>query len=1547
MAYSGSTNVNYLGMDLDSSPFRIKEGFYTYMLNGVLSTVDGYLFNISNAPSNKNTFNIPNGFYITGSFATYKTGEFFVSICNPTTSQSRIALLDLNANTYVEYINNSNIDLNFKLTRQVEGEYKETLNCKKFLYITDDLNKMRYLDVTEPMAFNEALQEDDISIFPNYYVGNPVCINIQEVTNGGGLMTGAYQFEIQYADVAGNEITAPMAMTGIISIYKGNTTSGWAAIEGSPPNVPANKSITIAVSNLNTNIDYYNLIMIETINGVTSAYIVGTFPTTQFTYTVDGFETKKQITLQQAYKVSKFYKKAKTITTTNSYLLWGNLEGGNTPNLQRLVTDHIYLYWQDFGISYDDLFNDYKNPTSSAYRKSYLRDEVYAFGISFTLLDGQETAVFHIPGRDKNQSNNKSAINNQAPKTDSYGFSTYGYTFWDDAELTNLDSNNVLKERWEIYNTATVSNGTFGYSGFPISNDPAFPENLVGCKRKGDFSYFECQTEYPLIKDCTDQYVYPEGKIRHHKFPDCNISPIYDTSYGPTDLSYLNDLGFNFDPLGTPVPTYLYFNSITDAKITKFPVTINLLGIELPEDSINNFYDAVNDEITNYPDLQGNPIVGYNLYSSDRSVDKTIVAKGQIFNSREYTDSDTAQNFHFQNFPFNPLVINPTSGATPYSTTYGGAPVADPNRPGSPMYLMDLTYKLDFSTASNHSKQTFDFWSPSTTFNIAPLNVASLKIEQSNFGQGYTEMVEVNKHSYTTESSSDYNPALILIGDGNYDSKTILNSGYLGSINYLLDDCIYVNTNGPLQLNQAFSYPINNSQKPPIVHLKSDRNIIDPTVIEGTSTFYYYSTLEFGFQDVTDSNGAYRRITRDSLVATVISAQYVALKNDNASPYGDLTSVQYNRIDKGCYGNDCNIIFGGDTFITNFSFKKSHSYFNEFNNDWPYDYTGSSKENFPGPLTVGRTNDKGKMVQDISTRYYQDGSIEKFLLACNTMNTFFCESEVNTELRYTEEEPYTKFTPNYYWKTIINLDVSVYPNWNNIFNSFLYNQDYSKSFDNKPYYILNNLQLEDCSFCSNVFDNRVIYSQKSSQEELVDDWLIYPAGNYYDFPKKAGEVWSLKAVGQDRLFTRCTRSAFIQLANQTLQASAGSVELKSVELFNPEPRELITVDGGFLGTRSQWAYNSTPTGSYYVDIDNFSIFSFDGNSPKSLSAMGISQWANNNLGLKILEDYPDFPNTDNPANPFTGVGYTSVWDPANQLWYITKKDYKLKKVRNSGGNIVIPEYSAEDDTFYIGPLNDRTKVTFKDTTYFSDQSFTLSYSPLTNSFISFYSFTPNGYLHNKNKFNSYTDNSLFEHNIRGSFTNYYNTQFEHIIEYVSKLDTLVSTKRSIQWRTQSFSFSNDNNTPYENQFDTYYKAIVYNNEQITGVLNLIPPTTSGTNNLLNLSNINNYPTINSNSVNVQIQQTTNDRIWKLSELWDRCGNRTTDNPLFTNNFTNTDFIAQYPIDKVINQNAVNYNKDWYNIMRMDNYCKVRLFYNQEDKQLINILSLSKDKVINS
>ena len=1529
-------------MDLDSSPFSIKEGFYTYMLNGILNTVDGYLFSISNAPSNKNTFNIPTGFYITGSIPTNKIGEFFVTICNPTTNQSRIGLIDINLNTYIEYINNSNIDLNFKLSKQVEGEYKETLNCKKYIYITDNFNSMRYLDVTAPYGFGDVIDQDDINIFPNYYDGTPVCITTTSVGEEGILLSGVYQFEIQYADVSGNPITAPMALTGPISIYRSPTNSGWLSVEGSAPGTPSTKSINLLISNLNPNLDYYNIIVIETINGVTDQYSVVTLPVTENTYNFAGYEIKKPLTSQQALKVDKFYRTAKTVTATNNYLLWGNLKGGNTPNLQKLVTENIALQWKDYGIYYSDLKEDYKNPVSSAYRKSFMRDEVYAFGISFTLLDGQETAVFHIPARRQNLTSLNLPINNGNPTSDSYGsLPTYSFNEWDNKIINNNDTIDPVtgnidpKERWKVYNTATINNPT------PVV------ENSIGCKRYGEFSYFETENTYPAIKDCTGQYVYPReldingvptgnmAAIRHHKFPDCNISPIYDITYTESELNFFSDNLFNFSGGSFSGDVFNSFKALYGG-IQNFPIptVINLLGIELLQESLDNFFTALNLEIDNYPDLNNNSIIGYNLYVSDRAIDKTIIAKGQIFNSRLYTPDDGIK-LHFQNYPFNPLV----------GRTYGSAGAM----------LRDLTYKLDFDisgvTSDNASVDTFDFWSPSTTFNRTSLQTTKIKIEQSNFGQGLTEMKPANRHVTVinnTDDEKDYNPALILVGRGDYNSRTVLGSNYIGSINYNLKDCLYINANFKGEINNNFAFGIDNTLSPEIVHLRTSRNVIDPTTIEGLSTFYYSKELKFDGADPGDYPYTYY----DSDSSTVISAQYVSLKNDNASPYADLSNIKYNKIDENCKLNPCNIIFGGDTFITNYSFKKNHNYFTEYVNDWPINY--STTQNYIAPLTTPIINSNGRLQGALGSRYYfqPSGAIlgngrETFLLASNTASTFFCESEVNSELRYTEDADYTKFYPNYNYLTATNLPITIYPDWYSQYNSFLYNQDYSKNFDNKPYYILNNLQLEDCSFCDNIFENRVIYSQKSSQEELVDDWLIYPAGNFYDFSKKAGEIWSLKAIGQDRLFTRCTKSAFIQLANQTLQATAATIELKSVELFDPEPRELITVDGGFLGTKSQWCYNNTPSGSYYVDTLNTEIFSFDGQTPKSLSANKISLWCNNNLSLRILEDYPDFPNIDNPANPFTGVGYTSVWDQANQLWYITKKDYKLKKVKNSGGNIVIPEYSAKDDTFYIGPLNNKTKVNFKDTTYFSDQSFTLSYSPLTNSFISFYSFTPNGYLYNKNKFNSYIDNRLFEHNIRGSFTNYYNTQSEHIIEYVSKLDTLVSTKRSVQWRTQSFSFSNDNNTPYENQFDTYYKAIVYNNEQITGVLNLIPPTTSGTNNLLNLSNINNYPTINSNSVNVQIQQTTNDRVWKLSELWDRCGNRTTNNPLFTNNYTNPDFISQYPIDKVINQNAVNYNKDWFNIMRMDNYCKVRLFYNQEDKQLINIIALSKDKIINS
>ena len=1581
MAYSGSTNVNYLGMDLDSSPNQVKEGFYTYALNAVLNTQFDYLFSFSNAPSNSLLveLSLPIGFYLIGKIDTYENGVYFIHIVN-LAGVSRIAKIDVNRKTYVNYVDETNILLNYSIFHQIEGEYRKNLNCKETIYFTDDYNDIRYIDVSVPYASGFTITPNSIKLFPDYYdtpgVNDYLCISVNDVGENGNLNTGAYQFEIEYADVAGNPITAPIGLTGVISIYSPNSTGGWASVEGSPSNVSTYKSIELVFSNLNTNLNYFNLIVLQTIQGGTTAYKVVTLPINTINYTYTGFESGTEpITLERAYKVDKFYKKAKTVTTVNNYLLWGNLEGGSTPNLQRLVTNNIWLNWKDYGIKYDDLSKDYKNPTSSAYRKSYLRDEVYAIGISFLLQDGQETATFHIPNREKNKKNGGGDIIGGA---DSYNSTVYSYNVWDDVIISNndtIDPKTTLvdpKERWRVYNTATINNPV------PVV------ENSLGCKRYGDFSYHEGDVDYPVIQDCVGN-VYPTGKIRHHKFPDCNISPLYDITYTETQLDIDNpfncDGKFTFDDLGLLTDVFLNYKNLSKGTNTKaYPVTINLLGIDFPQESYDAFIAALQAEIPlYYPELVNNPIVGYNVYVSNRDVDKTIIAKGQIYNSRLQDispDLDGSEYAGFQNFPFNPLV------GDPYTTVDC---LANPIT----AELRDLTYKLDFSTSKTISKKLFNFWSPSTTFNVIKLRPTSIKIEQSNFGQGYTEMIfpkdgydEVLNKQVPLVDDPNYNPCLILIGYGDYTSRTKLDSTYIQNINYNLNGSKYINnTSGTILSDSEISFDFNNNLKPQTVVLEINatintvadtRLLKDPSTVEGLCTMYYGGTdtpnadLIFGGISVTGGGDPYENIISqtDNAMATVISAQYISLKNGNNSPYSDLQNIKYNKVDPNCFNNECGIIFGGDTFITFFGSKKSHNYFTNYVNGAAINYT--EVENFTAPLTSGwieqRDGNLNLKTDPAGTRYYKtkDGKNKTyFLLASNTVSGFFCESEVNTELRYSTDDTDKKYYPNTFFRDILDLSEIIYPDWYTKYNYWFYNQDYSKQFDNKSYYLLNNLQLTDCAYCNSVFDNRVIYSNRTNAEELNDSWLVYPALHYYDFPLESGEIWSIKSIQEDKLFTRCINAAYIQVANQTLQTNENIVEIKTVELFNPEPTKIISVDGGYFGTTSQWAYDNTPNGSFYVDSLNTQVFSYDGQTPNSISNSKVNMWSKNNLGFKILDDYPDFPNFDNPYNPISGVGFISVWDNYNELWLLTKKDYKLRNKKLDGRPITTkPELilSGSNQGSFIISENQQSKIiNFTDKDYFTEQSFTISYSPNTKHWVSFYSFLPNVYLFNKDRFISYISSEngrgkFWSHNSDSSFGIYYDNQYKHQLEFVSKLDILVSTKRSIQWITKSFSYDSDNSEPFENKFDTWYNAIVYNSEECTGLMNLIPPTVAGINTLLDLPNILQYPIINSNSIDVQLSQQTNDNVWKLSDIFNRVGNRNNNTPtgyIFTNSIYNQDYLNALPIDKILNSTAIDYNKPWYEQMRLNNWVKIRLSYDNPSNKLVTILNLSKDKVVES
>ena len=1528
MGYDYSQNVSYKGMNLDSSPFGVEEGEYTFALNAVLNSLSNNLFVISNARSNERVFLYPQGFYETGKIVTNNLNEYFIFLVHEDGIQWKLELINFEKGTSITYATEANINLGLKVTHRIEGEFKETGDCSRYIYFTDNLNKIRYLNVTNPYG-NTIIEQTSTLIFPNYYQTNPVCIDLISTPDEGSLKSGAYQVQLQYADANGVPRTGLIGLTGIISIHQGNLSSGWTNIEGSNPDVPTSKSININILNLNTEFDYYNLIILQTINGITTPYIVGTFTIDTNSYNITGFENWKSITLEEAFYIPKFYDRAKTVTQSNNYLIFGNLNAFDGPNLQRLVTKWIYLFWKDYGIKYDDIQKNFKNPINSAINKNFMRDEVYAFGISFTLKNGQETAVFHIPGRKKSFSNkieklfvgntvvpNPDPINNFLPAPDIFG-NPISSPNWDTFTIPSTDGDNLLGQnapRYEVYNTATVISDT---------------GNSIGCKQTGDFSYQECDIEYPEIRDCTGLLVYPQGKIRHHKFPDCFISPLITEKVKVTDYTFLTNKTARETDTNTDVYAMynVFFRNILDPNPKDLTdVIVNLLGVELPDEAFQNL---LNDPDINLYINPSNPIIGWNLYYSNRDADKTILAKGQIYNCRLDTAIDSDFNIQntFPNYPFNFI---------PEIADEGG------------ISLVDINYKFDFGISKEYTKDHFNLFSPDTSIKISNVVAGStLKIEQLNAGFANIQPTIAKDAIERVDSSLLQGNSWVVdcfkLSGGHYNTK-YTNTNYAvfkNNINFNLNSSFqYINNlESPVQgINTTYNF--DNRNRVPTTYFKTDRNVKNPKEID---TNYQESLIDAfissGYSGDPSIPDPYDNITNTQGVTTltstndgylgVISCFYGAIKTSNRNPYSQLSSVVYNKINKQC-NEDC-ILLGGDTFITFYTFKKKHNYFTQYTNE-DLAFTYLDYEAHKGTCTFATYNSNGNLKATDGNYYKDSNTKERHVVAYHSVAGFFCESSVNTELRKQGEvEDYQKIYPVTGLYNFLNLSWVKYNNtWWTYNNYWGYNFDYSKQFDNYPYFILTNLQLSQCTFCENTYAQRAIYSLRTSNEELSDSWLTFPANNYYDFPKKSGEIWSLKTYGQDKLFIRTTNSSYIQPAYQTLETNETNVVIGNGSMFSPEPREIITVDNGFLGTKSQWAYNNTPYGSFMVDWQRGNIYSFEGNSPTNIASNKISLWAKNNLRLELLDYYPDFPHIDNPSYY---VGYTSGWDNFYNIWYLTKKDF-IPKIVDNNNNVLDIQWNGSN---FI-EKNSNKEIKFGDKDYFINKSFTIGFSPLTKRFISFYSFLPYDYFSLNNSIYTSIGNSIWGHTSKSSYTNFYGNNYSYILELVLKLnESLKGTKRSVMWSTNAYENLPNNTIPYEHQFSTFDQAILYNNEQCTGLLNL---------KYYNPLNLNQSfsSQILSNSIDVQLEKSEdNTNMFKLSDIWDRVKNRTIVNPIFTDDPYSTDYQQSYPIDKILNNNAIDYNKEWYNLKRLDNWAKLRLFYNNNNYNLINNIILSTNK----
>ena len=603
-------NLGRIGLDMDSSVNQVQKGKLSYALNAALENFDANSVNYQNEPSNEACLEFPEGYQLIGTHFIQEKNKHIFFLANPETGGSEIGYMENNDCVYrtlcTEYLDleitvcaNSpclNFDINYPIHKAVH----KITNCSTEVYWTDGLNPRRFINIEQVPYITTYLDNDDglcdpeieavldcnkLKVQPNFQIPS---LDVTDIVVGGDLRAGTYQFAVQYSNASGDAYTSYYSVTNPTSIA--NTEVTTADFQYSVGN-----SIVLNVSNLDVTgyFQYFNLAVIKTINNGTTVELVGTYNIQErslsITYTG---QNVTQIPLSLADVLEKFpyYEIAQDVTNVQDVIVWDNLTSVDRVNYQS-IANQINLQWETYKLPAG---NTYADGFYTANLRGYLRDEVYAFEIVFLLDNGKQTDGFHIPGRAKN----------------------FNELSEPDVTTANNDyiGDGLPQPYWKIYNTASVTS-TFTP---PIGNEgkigEAYPYQL------GEFAYWESTETYPCNTEVWGDLA--GEPIRHHKFPDVLVSPVFETTSADFAAPIMQNRA-TF-PIGVKID-------------------VQQLTFIIQSSSLTNEEKAA--------------IVGFKIVRGNRSANKSIIAKGILRNVGKYEREGT--EYYYPNYPYNDLSPDP------------------------------------------------------------------------------------------------------------------------------------------------------------------------------------------------------------------------------------------------------------------------------------------------------------------------------------------------------------------------------------------------------------------------------------------------------------------------------------------------------------------------------------------------------------------------------------------------------------------------------------------------------------------------------------------------------------------------------------------------------------------------------------------------------------------------------------------------------------------------------------------------------------------------
>ena len=565
------------GLNKDFNDSFIPEGVWTNAINAVTNSHLGDAGTIGNEPST--LFCTRTVLEVIG-LVRRESDSWYVFSTDDVSSE--IGLFTESTCTYERYVTSG--CLGFKRSHLITGVTQVNYDCTYTVFFADGLNPdrffnadkipwmIKYYDTTNPECpipvyyDPPQLNCDKLRL---HYLVTPPCYRLEKSASAGSLFNGSYQVVIAYT-INGLRVTDYFSLSNTAAIWSHDNTGG---------------SLDLIFTQLDSTFEEYELTLISTVNSQTLAKKIGNYSTTQYAVHIDNAnDTHPTIPLSDIPINQAIYDVSDKMFSLNYYLLRSGVKTKFDFNYQPLA-NQIVTKWVRVEYPADFYYIKGNNETG------YLRDEVYSFFIRWVYNTGDKSASYHIPGR-------PALASDLVPVSGS-----------DVLPYDNNGSTNAPK--WKVYNTAKKLGG----SGVLPQGGTITDTGYMG--------YWESEEHYPVKPNVYNsnlglgaQLPYPGtvatdydlcgGNIRHHKFPDDEIAPIY----------------------------------IDGNK------TIQLLGV-----TFENIMPPV--------DLAGKPlknVIGYEILRGSREGNKSIVAKGIINNMGQFDlPNQPGKVGLYQNYPYNDL----------------------------------------------------------------------------------------------------------------------------------------------------------------------------------------------------------------------------------------------------------------------------------------------------------------------------------------------------------------------------------------------------------------------------------------------------------------------------------------------------------------------------------------------------------------------------------------------------------------------------------------------------------------------------------------------------------------------------------------------------------------------------------------------------------------------------------------------------------------------------------------------------------------------------